>query len=123
MVNYAGCMRSHGVSGFPDPAPPSNHGFAFNPDPDSHSPEFTSANSACKHLLPDNGGPPTAAQLAAVTVKLLKYSECMRSHGEPGFPDPIVNSHQIRFKGVDPSSPQFQSAQQACHSVLPGGGP
>jgi len=29
----------------------------------------------------------------------------------------------VQFNGVDPSSPQFQSAMQACHTFLPGGGP
>jgi hypothetical protein len=125
MVSYAECMGSHGVSDFPDPTPPSGHGFAFNPTADSHSPGFAAASKACKHLLPDSGGRPTPAQVAAVTVKLLKYSECMRSRGEPGFPDPVVNSHEIGFslKGIDPTLPQFQAAQKACQSFLPGGGP
>ena len=123
VVFYAECMRSHGVSDFPDPAPPSNQGFAFNPEADSHSPEFASANKACKHLLPANGGPPTASQRAAETTKLLKYAKCMRSHGEPGFPDPIVKPDQLGFNlnGIDLNSPRFPAAQKACRSLSSGG--
>ena len=122
-VSYAECMRSHGDSNFPVPAPPSKHGFAFNPDADSHSPQFASAHRACKHLLPNNGGLPTASQSAAETAKLLQYAKCMRSHGEPNFPDPTVKSDQFGFSlnGIDPNSPQYQAAQKACQSLLPGG--
>jgi len=125
VLSYAECMRSHGVTDFPDPTPPSNHGFGFNPAADSHAPQFASANSACKHFLPDNGGPLTPAQVAIATAMLLKYSKCMRSHHEPGFPDPTVNSNEMGFslRGINPRSPQFQAAQTACKSFLPGGGP
>jgi hypothetical protein len=52
----------------------------------------------------------------------------MRSHGEPNFPDPKTGrggTFQISIPpGIDPNSPQFQAAQQACRSVspLPSGG-
>jgi hypothetical protein len=53
-----------------------------------------------------------------------KFSVCMRSHGLPNFPDPNGQG-VIQFgssSGVDPGSPKFQSAQQACRKVLPNGG-
>jgi hypothetical protein len=122
-LSYAVCMQTHGVPNFPDPVK-SNRGFGFNPRADSNSPRFAAANSACKHLLPDNGGLPTAAQTAAETAKLLQYAQCMRAHGVPNFPDPIVKPNQFGFNisGVDPNSPQFQSAQKACRSLSPFGG-
>jgi hypothetical protein len=117
-LSYAECMRTHGLPNFPDPTQ-SNGNFSFNPKADSNSPHFSSANNACKRLLPDNGGPPTAAQLAAETAKLLKYSQCMRTHGEANFPDPTVRPGQFGFRlnGVDPNSPLFQAAQKACASI------
>lgn len=54
----------------------------------------------------------------------LAFSQCMRSHGVPSFPDPNSQG-QISFgssNGINPQSPQFQSAQQACQKVLPNGG-
>lgn len=123
-LSYAECMRLHGVPNFPDPVM-SGHGMSFNPKADSDSPQFASANNSCKHLLPDNGGMPTAAQVAAETTKLLQWARCMRTHGEPNFPDPkiISNSHQfgVQLQG-NPNSPQFQAAQKACGGAF-GGAP
>jgi hypothetical protein len=50
-----------------------------------------------------------------------KFSACMRSHGVPNFPDPNSQG-ELTFgssDGIDPSSPQFQSAQRACQKLLP----
>lgn len=50
------------------------------------------------------------------------FSECMRSHGEPKFPDPnsqgVVGS--LIQLGIDPNSPQFQAAEKACASLANG---
>lgn len=59
-----------------------------------------------------------------------RYSSCMRSHGVPAFPDPTAGPNggfgfQIRGgpgSGIDPSSSTFQSAQNACKSLLPNQG-
>lgn len=53
-----------------------------------------------------------------------KFAACMRSHGVPSFPDPS-SSGVISIdssSGIDPRSPKFQSAQQACRTLLPNGG-
>jgi hypothetical protein len=42
----------------------------------------------------------------------------MRSHGVPNFPDPS-SSGGFATKGIDRTSPQFQSAQIACHALAP----
>jgi len=55
---------------------------------------------------------------------LLAYSECMRSHGVPEFPDPVGNALQVRVSpgsDLDPNSAQMQTAQKACQSLQPGG--
>jgi hypothetical protein len=46
----------------------------------------------------------------------LAYARCMRSHGEPGFPDP---TSQGAFSRIPPPSPQYQSANKACQHLLP----
>lgn len=53
----------------------------------------------------------------------LKYSQCMRAHGVPKFPDPGPNG-QLRIAagpgtGIDPESATFKAAQQACKSLEP----
>jgi len=59
------------------------------------------------------------------------YASCMRSHGVPAFPDPQVSAAPgggVSVKQAVPASaaegnPRFRIAQQACRSLLPGGGP
>jgi hypothetical protein len=56
--------------------------------------------------------------------RLLKVSECMRSHGVPNFPDPSGGSgFNLNGSGINPQSPAFQQAQQTCLKLLSGGGP
>jgi hypothetical protein len=55
----------------------------------------------------------------------LAMAQCMRAHGVPDFPDPD-SSGRIAIQGspgsgLDPSSPQFQAAQQACKAFAPPG--
>jgi hypothetical protein len=54
----------------------------------------------------------------------LAFSECMRSHGVPNFPDPSLGGVlNIEGTGIDPSSPAFEAGQTTCDKLVPGGGP
>jgi hypothetical protein len=56
----------------------------------------------------------------------IKFADCMRTHGVPNFPDPSGGGGGIQItagSGIKPQSPAFQSAQNACAKLLPGGGP
>jgi hypothetical protein len=72
---------------------------------------------------------PSASSPAAAssgTTQAIKYAACMRSHGVPGFPDPTVKNGAVGFDitaadGIDPNSPQYQAALQACSSLRGGG--
>jgi hypothetical protein len=51
----------------------------------------------------------------------IAYSQCVRSHGVPAFPDP---NSQGDFEmsvgsGIDPNSPTVQAAENDCRSLLP----
>jgi hypothetical protein len=50
------------------------------------------------------------------------FSACMRSHGEPKFPDPNSQGAvgSLIQLGIDPNSPQFQAAQEACAHLANG---
>ena len=50
------------------------------------------------------------------------YSTCMRQHGVMSFPDPSSKGAIYLGGGVDPTSPTFQAAQNACHKLSPKGG-
>jgi hypothetical protein len=118
-------MRSHGEPGFPDPT--SNGNLIVDGRKDHlNGALMQSANKACQHLLPKSV-PMTAAQQRQVTSQALKYVACMRSHGLPTFPDPVVNANGVEFQGPKggpgPNSQQFQFAMRACQKLLPGGPP
>lgn len=55
----------------------------------------------------------------------LNFSECMRSHAVPSFPDPSPGGgiHLSSGSGINPFSPAFKVAQASCRKLLPGGGP
>ena len=125
LLKYAECMRSHGLSDFPDPVPAPGGGYAFKVEPGlnprSPTPQFKAATTACQKDVPPSLEHLTPAEMAA---NALKYSQCMRSHGEPDFPEP--NSQGlIKITGpsgvMGPSSPEFQRAQKACQSLDNGG--
>jgi hypothetical protein len=132
MVAYAQCMRTHGVPEFPEPTEGrllihtgNRDGHVTGVDP--RSSQFQAAQKACGKLLP-NGGVPSAAEQARVRESALKLSQCMRTHGVPNFPDPVVSGGGVQLKlragganGIDPESPQFRAAQKACQSLAPGG--
>ena len=67
----------------------------------------------------------------------LAFSQCVRAHGVPNFPDPSSNGQggiqiqqsdrsgsgsSTKVNGVSVNGPAFQHAMQACRSFLPNGG-
>jgi hypothetical protein len=119
---YSACMRSHGVPSFPDPDSQGRlyfkmvKGSALDPS----SPRFQAAQQACKGLAPSLN---TSASNAQLESQGLQFAVCMRSHGVPKFPDPKTSNGGFMITGINPNSPQFQSAMQSCRSLMPGGGP
>jgi hypothetical protein len=125
-LKFANCMRAHGVPDFPDPA--ANGGIQVaGPGAksalDPQSPAFQTAAQACHKLGPGLGGPPHPLS-AAQRRKLIAFSQCMRTHGVPSFPDPtfpasggalIGSPQQSTF---NPASPGFQRASKACGRPL-----
>ena len=120
---YAQCMRTHGVPHFPDPNSRGIFGVSPSELGPSNGAQFQRADKACRHLLPGSQ-PMTAVQQRQATDQALRFVACMRSHGLPAFPDPIVNAQGIGFRlarsAPRPSSPVFQAAQQTCQKLMPG---
>jgi hypothetical protein len=124
---YVDCMRSHGVSNFPDPtsdgqinvnfASGGKDGAPMSSGIDRMSPQYISADRTCRQLLP--GGVPTIAQNQQALAEELKFAQCMRSHGVSNFPDP-TDAGVVHLIGVDRNSPQYQSAQKTCEALVPG---
>lgn len=112
---YARCMRAHGDPGFPDP---NSQGLFLHPA----GPQYQPASRACGHLLPSERL--AAAQKQEHVSQALKFAACIRSHGVPGFSDPIITQGGttvgFRLSGIDRNSPQFQAAWHACREFEPG---
>jgi hypothetical protein len=69
-----------------------------------------------------SGGSPSAAGDTAYH-KAEAFAQCMRAHGEPGYPDPdsqgnfLLNGKKDHLNGA-----LMQSAQKACQHLIPGSG-
>lgn len=125
LPQFASCMRSHGEPNFPDPNAQGVISISSSSGIDPSSSQFQSAQHACAKYLPNGGQPPSPAEQAKMQQQALKFSACMRSHGVPKFPDPDFGNGTVKISigpstGIDPRSPQFQAAQKACQSLLPG---
>jgi hypothetical protein len=118
---YAQCIRAHGVPDYPDP---NSQGEFIIQNGSSAPPSVSAAvenaaTSACQKLLPPSmaQGPPQGAP--GSNTQELRFSACMRSHGEPDFPDPAANGSYTLPSGMNAESPQFQNAAKACQSLRP----
>ncbi len=127
-LKFSQCMRSNGVTSFPDPG--SNGRIQFQAGQggalDRNSPTFQAAIKACSKYRPK----PSPAQIQALQQGALKFSQCMRSNGVTSFPDPNFSASGGGFRvrigsaggALDRNSPTFQAARNACAKDLPGGG-
>jgi hypothetical protein len=122
-VAFARCMRSHAVPNWPDP----NRSGVFDKSKltsqqlGASSSRVQAAQHACSHLLPNGGSGPSAAQVQRVRAQALSFSQCVRSHGVPNFPDPDSTGRipDPATVGVDQGSPKFEAANQACGKYRP----
>lgn len=85
--------------------------------------------AACSGSRPATGSSPgpsgsSNAGAAANSTSAVRYSNCMRSHGAPNFPDPGSNGQlpKTSAQRLGVSSSQLQAAQQACQHLLPNTG-
>jgi len=71
----------------------------------------------------------TASEGSSEGSSLVSYSNCMREHGLPTFPDvglsdlELTESEKLarlQAAGINPDSPQFEAASEGCDVYLPG---
>jgi hypothetical protein len=120
---YSQCMRSHGVSGFPDPVLTPRGGYGYRTSGiDPHSAAFQGALKACQ-ALPSPWQPAGLQLTAAQQRAWLSWAGCIRAHGMPNLPDPTFSGRAVQISGAGESgSPQLQSAMNACKSQMPSTG-
>jgi hypothetical protein len=119
-VKFAECMRSNGVSQFPDPGASGKltidavaNGSSLNPN----TPAFKQAISACKDLEPAGftGGKRSSQQQQAA----LKFAQCIRANGVKDFPDPangqpLVDTNRIPSAAEPAGMSILHAAMQKC---------
>jgi hypothetical protein len=118
---FVQCMRAHGAPSFPDPSP--GQGITIHESANATGPKAQAYN-ACKYLLPRGSTTtPTGHITTQQFNQAVKIAQCIRSHGEPTFPDPTLVNGSAHFNiqaGVVGST-QFQAAENACRSLIPKG--
>ena len=129
LLAYSRCMRSHGVPNFPDPDPSSSNTKAGSAQELGVSgSELETAENACQRLLPagvNDRFPPAEVQL--LLPRMRNFSDCMRSHGVPNFPDPTIDDQgrpvfdlsDAGFSRQQAHAPQFDALMQECDHLLP----
>lgn len=127
-VKFAECMRTNGVSGFPDPDASGRltiDAVANGSSIDTNSPTFTHAMSRCKSLQPPGftGGKVTPSQRAG----RLAFAQCVRDHGVPDFPDPtpngpLIDTNRIPSANTPAGMSALNAATHRCGNLLSAAG-
>jgi hypothetical protein len=127
-VKFAECMRSNGVSTFPDPDASGKltiDAVANGSSLDTSTPAFTRALSACKDLEPAGfmGTKRSSQQQDAA----LTFAQCVRENGVKDFPDPTPNGPLVDTDRI-PSAAEpggmgiLRAAMQKCRDAAAAAG-
>jgi hypothetical protein len=127
-VKFAECMRSNGVSEFPDPGASGSftidgvvNGSSLNPN----TPAFKQALSACRDLEP--AGFTGSTRSAQQTQAALEFAKCIRANGVKDFPDPangqpLVDTNRIPSAATESGMSILNAAMQKCRDVAAAAG-
>ncbi len=109
------CFRAHGMPDWPDPNYDPRDG-RWHLDGPPLKPE---TRQACASVIPH--ATPASPVPSAQFHDLLRYAQCIRAHGVPGWPDPTVDGAFVTT--IDPKTDAgFQAAQPSCESYLASSG-
>jgi hypothetical protein len=125
-AKFGECMRSNGVSEFPDPGASDKltiDGIANGSSLDPSTPAFKQAISACKDLEPAGfmGSKRSPRQMDAA----LKFAECIRENGVTDFPDPVngqplVDTNRIPSSATNAGMSILNAAMHKCGAIYSG---
>ncbi len=90
----------------------------------------SSSSPGVAHLSPSTsggsaasgGGSSSPESSAGNQQKMVRFAQCMRTHGEPEFPEPSEGGIRIQNHnghGPNPESARFQAAEKACSKYAP----
>lgn len=126
-LRFTACMREEGID-----IPDISIGADGRPilgdlagEIDTSSDAFQAALTACSPILTESGALDLSADpelQAAVQDQLQQFSECMRTEGVDGFPDPTPGftglGSPFPLAEIPLNDPGFQTALEACQSEL-----
>jgi len=118
-VKFAECIRSNGVTEFPDPDASGQFAYgipSYSSPLNPSSAAWQKAIGACKTLEPPSFMPThfTPTQRAA----RLKFAQCVRANGVPDFPDPTATGPLVDVSNGS-SIPGLHAAIQKCIRLNP----
>lgn len=138
MLDYAACMREHGVD-MDDPQFDSDGRVTMRVGDDDEGdgaaggsgpredPDFAEAEEECRDIIESvrSEFQPDEEQQAEMQESLLAFAECMRAEGID-FPDPqfdsdgrpVFDAEEDRRMQFDPEDSGFQAAQEKCQEEL-----
>lgn len=123
-VEFAACMRDHGVSEFPDPDASGEltidgvlNGSSLDPD----SATWQSAIAACKDLQPAGFTGDEDVSDAEQEVRL-EFAQCMRDNGVADFPDPgkgdaLVDTTRIPSSATEAGMAAINAGMDTCSDL------
>jgi hypothetical protein len=116
-VKFAECVRSNGVSDFPDPNAKGEFVYGVSVSPAV----WTKAVDACKDLQPP--GTLSAKRSPKQQSASLRFAQCIRENGVEDFPDPangepLVNTYEIPSANRPGGMAILNAAMEKCGDVL-----
>lgn len=140
-VAYSACMRSHGVTRYPDPTAKGNLPKGGSEAFGVSAPTFRSAQHSCQSLLPATGDsiiqqyqqcvsagvcPQALVQEALASQRV--FARCMRAHGVPNFPDPKIDPNGAPYFPASEAglsralthSADYRTKEEQCQSAAGG---
>lgn len=127
---FARCMRSHGVTHWPDPD--SNGQFAKSKlslrQLGVVPVQLQTARKACQGLYPTSGQS-ADAQDHQMMVAMFRFARCVRARGVSNWPDPVAESDAgepntpgfpRNMPNVNQDAPQVKAAMKDCQHLMAG---
>jgi hypothetical protein len=116
-VEFAECIRAHGVSDFPDPNAKNQFEYGVSVTREV----WTRATTACKDLQPP--GTLSAERTPKQQSASLRFAQCIRDNGVKDFPDPVngeplVNTYKIPSSNKPGGMAILNAAMQTCGKLL-----
>jgi hypothetical protein len=132
---FAKCMRSNGVSHFPNPDGQGNFNNTQIEALENNNAQADNAIHQCRSVLPNAGTGLTVEQIQQIQQQNLtsavKAAHCMRAHGITNFPDPAgtTQASGVNWQplisaiqaGLSLDTPSYEAAFMACNGKLVGG--